>query len=294
MHGLNGKASWFDSMQDWIRQKHGNVTMFSFPIAEEKGSLLNLWDTGSKVMDSLRAKVTEAPHLYENGYALVCHSQGALLCRTIVERMDDHNVHTLIALAGPQQGVYGIPSGWQDYLPWARDEVYHFAYLAGMQDHLSIANYWHDVRPESGLFHPVKDYWAGNTFLPVLNNDPNRATQGPGHSKNETTGQAFKENMLRLKKAVFTCSPADDQVIPYDSGIFNFFDQWADKGTVPLQQTRMWTEDWIGLRGLQEAGRLVRIDAPDIPHNDWVRNQDVFLKYVEGHLPHAKSQTVFV
>jgi len=122
MHGLNGKASWFDSMQDWIRQKHGNVTMFSFPIAEEKGSLLNLWDTGSKVMDSLRAKVTEAPHLYENGYALVCHSQGALLCRTIVERMDDHNVHTLIALAGPQQGVYGIPSGWQDYLPWARDD----------------------------------------------------------------------------------------------------------------------------------------------------------------------------
>ena len=32
---------------------------------------------------------------------------GALICRALLELMEDHNVHTFISLSGPQAGQYG-------------------------------------------------------------------------------------------------------------------------------------------------------------------------------------------
>ncbi len=42
------------------------------------------------------------PQVYGQGYHLVCHSQGALLCRCIAQEWDDHNISALLSLAGPQ------------------------------------------------------------------------------------------------------------------------------------------------------------------------------------------------
>lgn len=267
MHGLNGGHERFDKMQEWIRQRDPDATTYSFPIAEHEGSTLNLWAQGDHLMEQLRAKTAAQPSIYADGYVLVCHSQGALLCRTVVERMDDHNVHTLIALAGPQNGIFGVPPDYSKFLPYPRDEVYHAAYTAAMQDKMSVANYWHDPRPTSGLFHPVQDYWSSNTFLPVFNNDPGRKTQGYHQAKNDTEAARYKSNFLRLNAAVFTCGTADRIVVPYDSGIFNFYDPWPSKGSVILEQTAMWEDDWIGLRTLAEGGRLTRITAPGVTHN---------------------------
>lgn len=286
MHGMNGRASWFSLVEMWIRQLDPEVTMKSFPVYEGVSSLRNLWLQGDALARELRAMLESQPDLYTNGYTLLCHSQGALLCRSVIQRMDDHRAHTLIALTGPQAGVFGVPSGSFTSLPWVRNEVYHFAYTEGFQDHLSIANYWHDPRPMDALFfHPAAEYENRNTFLPVMNNDPLRETQGYNLAKNDTEAARYKSNLLRLRRAVFLGSSADDQIIPWDSAIFNFYGQWPGNGTVPLELTPLWTEDWLGLRALNESGRLVRKSIGGVCHDCWVRNESVFLQHVLRYLP---------
>lgn len=286
MHGLNGWAGYFDPMQSWIRQIDPTVEMYSFPLYEHMESLTDLWTQGEALMEGIRAKVAASPEIYKNGYTLICHSQGALLCRSVVQRMDDHNIHTFIALAGPQMGEFGLPADWGKVIPWARDQVFLVAYTSTAQDRLSLANLWHDPRPRTGFaFHPQRDYWAGNTFLPVFNNDPNRMTQGSKKPKDPAEGNRYKRNFLRLKNSIFTCGPADDQIKPYDSGIWNFYGEEISAGTVPLEQSQMWADDWIGLRTLGETQRLVRITLEDVCHDCWAQNETVFMDHVAQYLP---------
>jgi len=46
-------------------------------------------------------------------------------------------------------------------------------------------------------------------------------------------------------------------VVPRDSSWFSFFD---GKSLLALQDQAMYKEDWLGLRGLNEAGRLLMQD----------------------------------
>lgn len=287
MHGMNGDSHWFNNMQGFIREIDPNVTMYSFDVAEGKASLeINMWDQAYQVIGQIRREVQANPLVYQNGAALICHSQGALLCRCVVELMDDHNIHTLIALVGPQNGEYGIPDGIQEKLPVARSLVWKIAYNSVMQSRLSVANYWHDPRSDKWPLDALTKYLEGNTFLPVLNNDPGRKTQGPGLPVNLTEGAKYKANLLRLKNAIFTCSISDDQIIPFASGIFGFYGDEVDKGIVPIQQQNMWTEDWIGLRNLSETGRLVLVNLPNVCHNCWAQDRPIFDQVIRDQLPH--------
>lgn len=253
----------------------------------------NMWVQADLVMAAIRRKVLEKSELYQKGYALICHSQGALLCRAVVELMDDHNVHTLISLSGPQLGVFGIPVGRiQHFYPETRDLVFEFAYTPPFQDFLAEANFWHDPRPgEWPLYSPRARYLAGNNFLPVVNNDPDWGTQGPGRPKAIIEeGERYKANFLRLQRAVFTSSPADEQIIPADSAIWGFYGDSVKDGTVPLQKQKIWVDDWLGLRVLHETGRLQLISAPGVRHMDWVNNKVVFDKFIAPYLPRAATE----
>jgi hypothetical protein len=44
-----------------------------------------------------------------SSYNLVCISQGAVVCRSAIQRFRNHNCHTFISVVGPQNGQYGIP-----------------------------------------------------------------------------------------------------------------------------------------------------------------------------------------
>jgi palmitoyl-protein thioesterase len=52
--------------------------------------------------------VNADPHL-AHGFDIVAHSQGALLARGYIERYNSPQVHNLVSLAGPVNGVYGVP-----------------------------------------------------------------------------------------------------------------------------------------------------------------------------------------
>lgn len=297
MHGVGDNHNEFGSMQDWIREIDPNVTMYSLPVCDDTASYANLWDQGQQIMDRIREQIAASPDIYQDGYTFLSHSQGALTARTVVERMDDHNIHTFIGLAGPQAGEFGIPKACDNELlcelsKLGKDLVFSVVFTGlkadVFQQYLSFANFWNDPRPSYALGTPHQDYLDGNTFLPVLNNDPQRATQGPFKKKDDTEAARYKANLLRLKQAVFTAGTTDDMIMPYNSGVWEFYDA-TGKNIVPLKETALWTEDWLGLRELDESGRLNLSVAEGVCHTCWAHDKDVFRKYIAPQLPSRPS-----
>merc|ERR1719499_2495149 len=91
--------------------------------------------------------------LYENGFNLVCHSQGGLLCRCLAQYWTGHKIRNLISLAGPQMGVYGkefitdnVP--FTKHLPRLDDlienHIYEIFDSKAFDKYLSVADMWHD------------------------------------------------------------------------------------------------------------------------------------------------------
>jgi len=79
------------------------LPVFQDPVEESWVSLnYQLEHIASYIQDHIAAD----PTMYADGYHLVCHSQGGLTCRCLTEFMDDHNIDTLVSMAGPQMGVY--------------------------------------------------------------------------------------------------------------------------------------------------------------------------------------------
>ena len=54
----------------------------------------------------------------------------------------------------------------------------------------------------------------------------------------------------------------DSTVIPIESQHFEFFAPGNDSRVVPLRDSQLYKEDWIGLKTLDRSGRLVFIQIP--------------------------------
>jgi len=278
MHGINDNAkSEFTSMVRWIEAAHPGTS--TFPIAlyeDEPASWVALEIQLKTISRYIRKLVSENPSAMKNGYHLVCHSQGGLICRTLVEYMEDHKVHTLISLAGPQMGVYG--PAFFDFIknhPLLKNVTYEtlwtVAYTTLLQKLLSVVNIWHDPMHAASFLHD-------NEFLPKYNG----LTQDSGNA-------VRKANFIRLEKAVFLtgypdASAYDGGIEPARSGIFDFYKDGSQTEYVPMKESTVYTSDTFGLQTLDRAGKLVTQGVPGIGHHNWVDREDVFQKYILPHL----------
>lgn len=302
MHGVDDNHKEFAGMQQWIRELDPDVFLYSLPVCDDTASYANLWEQGQEVIDRIKEQIAASPQTFADGYALVAHSQGALTARTAIERWDGHNVRTFVSLAGPQAGQYGIPEVpdnklMQELAGVGKDLVFTIAFQGikakAFQQWLSFANYWNDARATVGLSHPHRSYLKGNTFLPVLNNDPGRQSQGPGKAKDDDEAQRYKSNFMRLHNVVFTAGTADDMVMPYQSAVFGFHDEKLEN-IIPLNESAIWADDWLGLRALSEAGNLTLKTVEGVGHNDWVHSKNVFQQHIMQHLPSRPGADVVV
>jgi palmitoyl-protein thioesterase len=50
-------------------------------------------------------------------------------------------------------------------------------------------------------------------------------------------------------------------VQPRESSHFEFYELGQDKLVVPLSNSSLYTEDWLGLRELDAGGRLLRLEC---------------------------------
>lgn len=54
----------------------------------------------------------------------------------------------------------------------------------------------------------------------------------------------------------------DMMVEPRETSHFEFYKQGSDTEVVPLKESAIYTEDWIGLKALDEAGKLHFYEVP--------------------------------
>jgi len=174
------------------------------------------------------------------GFNAIGFSQGGQFLRAFVERYNSPKVYNLVSVGGQHQGIFGIPSciGVNRTLcELMRKLLNQGAYEDIVQNHSVQSEYWQD---------PLKyqEYLAKNIFLPDINNNLEK--------KNAT----YKNNLLSLNHFALVKFLNDTVVVPRESEWFGFYQVGQDKVVVAVENTTLYTEDWIGLKTLNENSQV--------------------------------------
>ncbi|KAM0868070.1 hypothetical protein ACQ4PT_041580 [Festuca glaucescens] len=72
----------------------------------------------------------------------------------------------------------------------------------------------------------------------------------------------YKERFSSLENLVLIMFEDDAVLIPRETAWFGYYPDGAFNPVLPPQETKLYTEDWIGLRTLDEAGRVKFVSVP--------------------------------
>jgi len=186
-----------------------------------------------KQLDEFTSEVRADPKL-KGGFTAVGLSQGNLVIRAYIEKVNDPPVHKWVSICGPNNGIGTCPKNalYEAVCPLWK--------LAKYSAPIAFSDYWKDSEDESA-------YLAKSRFLADLNNE------------REHMNSTYRANMVSLKKLVLVEAMNDTMVVPHASESFGFW-KWGDKSkhpqVVPMRDTQAYREDFIGLRTLDAAGSI--------------------------------------
>lgn len=205
-----------------------------------------------------------------DGYNIVGLSQGNLIGRGVVEICDGlPPVKNFISLGGPHAGTASVPLCGSGLFCIIADALLKSEiYSDYVQAHLAPSGYLK-------LPNNMDAYLEKCRFLPQLNNEL------PG-KRNST----FKERFTSLENLVLIMFEHDTVLIPKETAWFGYYPDGAFKPVLPPQQTKLYTEDWIGLRELDDAGRVKYVS---VPGNHLGIARDDMKKYVVPYLENTPS-----
>jgi palmitoyl-protein thioesterase len=266
VHGIGGTHHDFDDYAVIVRKNLPGARFFALEIFE---GYVSVFTSMSWQLEMLATEINRLKSVYNfTDFNLICHSQGALLCRTYLMEYA-HTCQTYVSLTGPQMGQFGATKPWEDFIPFLRNMSTHIAYKAfytsEIQAFLSFSNYWNDP------FHHL-EFSKGCPFL-----------------RNYTyqVKPEYKQNFLKLKKAIFLGSRDDETIEPAESALFHFWNitnVQDDYKMIPMKDQRIYQQDLFGLKTLMESGRLIIREHPKVGHIDWLSREDLFILYVKDNL----------
>ncbi|UJR07455.1 hypothetical protein I4U23_011744 [Adineta vaga] len=248
MHGVTATAANMNELAGWIRQTYEGIYVTAIEIGNGYDDSF-LFPMNKQVEIFCQTILSDLK--LKQGFNLIGVSQGSLIVRGAVERCS-LPVYNLITLVGVHQGIFGIP-GLQILPAPFRELVSKYAYEESVQNVISVAGYWRDP-------YQLDKYYKKSQFLPDINNE--------GAIRNET----YRLNMLKLNAFVITYSDIDEIVSPPQSSWFMGFQPNSLQVEI-WNQTSQFQDDLIGLRTLEEQGKLYRFPC-HIKHQDAAHTPD--------------------
>ncbi|KAL9368837.1 hypothetical protein Peur_040036 [Populus x canadensis] len=221
------------------------------------------------------------------GYSIVGLSQGNLIGRGVVEFCDGGPpVKNFISLGGPHAGTASVPlCGSGIFCKLADALIKSKIYSDYVQAHLAPSGY---LKFPNDISH----YMEKCSFLPKLNNEIP-----------EERNTTYKGRFSSLQNLVLIMFENDNVLIPKETSWFGYYPDGDFKPIVPAHQTALYTEDWIGLKALDEAGRLHFVNVSGghlgISESDMKKHVVPFLvdeasveKYSNARAAHGHPRTI--
>ncbi|XP_062073223.1 uncharacterized protein LOC133777563 [Humulus lupulus] len=210
-----------------------------------------------------------------DGYSIVGLSQGNLVGRGVIELCDGGPpVKNFVSIGGPHAGTASIPlcgSGWFCILidTLIKSEIYSNF----VQEHLAPSGYLK-------IPTDIDTYLKGCHFLPKLNNE---IIDG----RNST----YKERFSSIVNLVLIMFEHDTVVVPKETSWFGFYPDGTFDSVLTPQETKLYIEDWIGLRTLDEAEKVKFIS---VPGNHLQVSRNDMKKYIVPYLVDESSTQLII
>ena len=291
-HGLgdNYDADGLNAVGDLASSIHPgtfvyNIRLDASPSADSRASFFgNLTAQLEKVCADLATHPTlsRAPAINALGF-----SQGGQFLRGYIERCNTPPVRNLLTFGAQHNGISDVRCASGDWLcRSALALAKGNTWSTYVQSHLVPAQYYRETN--STTLEPTEAYLAGSAWLADINNE--RGT------KNAT----YKAQLARLERFVMVVFDEDETVVPKESGWFSEVrladeDAGVERLVVPLRERRMYKEDWLGLKGLDEKGALVFLETKGKHMQlDEDMLKDVFKRYLGPDIEEEEDRGLVV
>ena len=196
--------------------------------------------------------INNDPNL-QGEFDLVGWSQGTLMSRYIIEFCQlNGKVRKFVAFGGPINGESNPQCSWYDISCFInRYYTSSRVFTDGYQESWAPAGYWR----EPGKY---KKYLEKSSFIAYANNEVDFS-------------QERKDKFLGVENHLYILWDNDGTIIPTES---SHWGQWAEDSYTLLHrnQTRVYKDDLIGIRQLEEEGRAEFVNIPGV-HMEYTFDQ---------------------
>ena len=223
-----------------------NTSKLVSDLQNDLGVHVECIEIGNGFMDSVTksidAQVEEACEKiksnpkFQGKFNILGISQGTLIGRYIIEKCDmEGQVMKYMSFDGPQMGIASIPKiTCGTFCEWLCNITASLAYK--LKDNIAPCGYYK-------YKYDQETYMKTNTFLKMLNNE------------NLEKDEEIYRRFTSLEKVKLIKSKEDTVITPRESSWFEFYDK-EGKEIVPLEFSDFYLDDFIGLRKLNEEGKV--------------------------------------